>query len=424
MTEIELSTLLDLLPKYFPFNGLDKDLLTMLAKDISVKTEAAGFCLFEYGDFDTDEYYLISGTISLIAQDGRESLISTDCTNARFPVTRLRPRMYTAKAAGPISYFVIATSVLDELQNNTRKNINNALVKGVQQKAGEEGHSLIVEFEQELNTGRFVLPSLPEVALRIRELIDTPDYSMKDLARLVNTDPAIAAKLVKVANSVIYRGVHHCDDTQTAISRLGLITTRQLVTSFAVLALFETKSHLFKDHMQQLWEQSIEVAAYSYVLARALPHFNEAEALLAGLIHSIGEIVVLTYAERFYDLSTDENKLNIATTRLRGKLGEIILRRWNFTEDLITVARESGDWMRGSDSITNDESDFDYCDLVQIAKLYALQGKENINSSLPEINSVPAFEKLNKLQLSAEQTTAIIEQAKDQIAELRAIFNQ
>ncbi len=424
MTESDLSTLLELLPKYSPFNSLDKDLLAMLAKDISVKTGDVGLCLFEHGDFDADEFYLISGTISLIAQDGRENLISTDSTNARFPIARLRPRMYTAKAASPISYFVISASVLDELQSSIRKNDSNVLVKEMQQKAGEEGHSLIYEFEQELNTGRFVLPSLPEVAFRIRELIDNPDCSMEDLAKLVNTDPAIATKLVKVANSVMYRGASTCDDTQTAIARLGLITTKQLVTSFAVLALFETKSHLFKDHMRRLWEQSVEVAAYSYVLAKQLPRFNEEEALLAGLIHSIGEIVVLTYAERFYDLSTDENRLNIATTNLRGKLGEMVLSRWDFTEDLITVARESSDWMRGNGPIAEDGSDFDYCDLVQVATLYALQGKDDVSPSLPEINSVPAFEKLKKRQLSSEQTTAIIEEAKDQIAELRSIFSQ
>lgn len=423
MSETDLSTLLELLPKYSPFNSLDNDFLTMLARDISLKTGDVGQCLFESGDFDADEFYLISGTISLIAQDGRENLISTDSTNARFPIARLRPRMYTAKAATPISYFVISASVLDELQSSTRKNDSNVLVKEMQQKAGEEGHSLVYEFEQELNTGRFVLPSLPEVAFRIRELIDNPECSMEDLAKLVNTDPAIATKLVKVANSVMYRGASHCDDTQTAIARLGLTTTKQLVTSFAVLALFETKSHLFKDHMRRLWQQSVEVAAYSYVLAKQLPGFNKEEALLAGLIHSIGEIVVLTYAERFYDLSTDENRLNIATTNLRSKLGEMVLTRWDFTEDLITVARESDDWMRGSGSIAEDGSDFDYCDLVQVATLYALQGKENVSPPLPEINSVPAFEKLKKHQLTSEQTTAIVEAAKDQIAELRSIFN-
>lgn len=421
MAEEELSTLLEVLPNYSPFDRIDSGLLTQLAKDLTISHAAEGFTLFNSGDFDAEEYYLLSGTVSLLADDGRENLISAASDNVRFPIARLRPRKYTAKAKNAIRYFSISASVLDEIQNSMRKNDSKLMVQEMQHKAGEEGHSLLHEFEQELKNGRFVLPSLPEVAFRIRELIDNPDCSMADLAKLVNSDPAIATKLVKVANSVMYRGVNVCVDTQAAISRLGLVTTRQLVTSFAVLALFETKSHMFKDHMKRLWQQSVEVAAFSYVLAKQLPRFNEEEALLAGLIHSIGEIVVLTYAERFYDLSTDENRLNMATVNLRGHLGEMVLTKWGFNEELVTVAREAGDWMRGENSTVDDGSDFDYCDLVQVATLYALQGDES-NPSLPDMHSVPAFNKLKKRQLSTEQTSAIIKEAQQQIAELRQIF--
>ncbi len=421
MTESEQNTLLELLPNFSPFNGLDTGLLATLAKDIQIKSADQGFLLFESGAYDAEEYYLISGSIQLRAHDGRENTINANDNNARFPVARLRPRMYTAKAITPIKYFMISASVLDELQRSIRKMDSNVIMQEMQQRAGDEGHSLFYEFEQELNTGRFVLPSLPEVAFRIRELIDNPDCSMADLAKLVNTDPAIAAKLVKVANSVMYRGVNHCDDTLQAISRLGLITTKQLVTSFAVLSLFHTNSLAFTKRMKQIWQQSVEVAAYSYVLAKHLPRFNEEEALLAGLIHSIGEIVVLTYAERFYDLSTDQERLDMAIANLRGRLGEMVLSKWDFSEELVTVARECHDWLRGNGEIAEDGSDFDYCDLVQVAILYTLQGNEQ-PPSLPPVTSVPAFEKLKKRRLSTEQTTEILLQAQEQIADLRSIF--
>ncbi len=416
MSESDQSSLLELLVQYSPFDTIDQNLLTMLARDIEVRTASPGFTLFNCGDYDANDYYLITGSISLVARDGRENTVNINHANSRFPIARLRPRMYTAKAASNIRYFVVNASVLDELQRGIRANSSDLMVQEMRQKSDTEGHSLLHEFEQELNTGRFVLPSLPEVAFRIRELIDNPECSMDDLAKLVNTDPAIATKLVKVANSVMYRGVSQCVDTLAAISRLGLITTRQLVTSFAVLGLFKTDSHMFKDHMTKLWQQSVEVAAYSYVLAKQLPTFNEEEALLAGLLHTIGEIVVLTYAERFYDLSTDENHLNMAIANLRGPLGEMVLVKWDFNEELIKVARDSANWMRESD-----EDEFDYCDLVQVAMIYAVQGNED-NHALPEMNTIPAFNKLKKRQLSTEQTTEIIEQAQEQISELRQIF--
>jgi HD-like signal output (HDOD) protein len=421
MTDTELSSLLELLPNYSPFDALDQSLLTMLAKNISIKNHNTGFTLFQSGDYDADEYFLIKGSVTLVAHDGRENSISAGMDNARFPIARLRPRMYTAIAATPIRYFVISASVLDELQRSSRNANTNNMMLEMHQKSGDDGRSLLYEFEQELNTGRFVLPSLPEVAFRIRELIDDPEVSMAKLAKLVNTDAAIATKLVKVSNSVMYRGINHCDDTQAAISRLGLITTKQLVTSFAVLALFHTNSHSFQDHMTKVWRQSIEVAAYSYVLAKQLPRFNEEEALLAGLIHNIGETVVLTYAERFYDLSTDENRLNAAIASLRGKLGAMVLEKWDFSPELVTVAAHANDFNRGADGIADDGSDFDYCDLVQVALIYVMQNAVP-EQQIPDIDSIAAFKKLAKRQLSPEQTNTIIEEAQEQIAELRQIF--
>jgi len=414
MSEPKKPSTADILAQYSPFDGIDRKLLGLLAKDVDIRSAEDGHTLFRAGDYDADEFYLIKGAVKLKAQDGRESLISSGQNNARHPIARLRPRMYTAVASGKIDYFVVSASVLDELQRSLRGLSEELLVQEMQQKAGEEGHALMFEFEQELKAGRFILPSLPEVAFRIREMLANQDCNMSDVAKLVNTDPAIATKLVKVANSALYRGVSPCEDTLAAISRLGLITTKQLVTSFAVLSLFETKSHIFKDRMRNIWKQSVNVAAYSYVIAKQLPAFNPEEALLAGLIHAIGEIVVLTYAERFYDLTTDENRLSLTTTALRGPVGGMVLERWGFSTDLVTVAKESGNWLRDN----NDA--FDYCDLVQVAVLYSTQGSDGI-PSLPVESSVPAFVRLAKRQLTPEQINVIVREAEVQIAELRQI---
>ena len=408
--------ILEHLAKLSPFDNIDSQLLSKLAEDIEISSAKRGTLLFSIGDYDPNDYYLLDGSIKLLASDGREKVISAGDSSARFPIARLRPRIYTASANSDIRYFVVNDSVLEELLSSRRLAGSNLIVQNMQREAGEESRALLYEVEQDLHRGRFVLPSLPEVAFRIREMIDKQDCSMAELAKLVNTDPAIAAKLVKIANSVMYRGVSGCDDTQSAISRLGLITTRQLVTSFAVLELFKTNSSLFKYHMTLLWRQSIEVAAYSYVLAKQLPSFNEEEGMLAGLLHNIGELVVLSYAERFYDLSTCEKHLNITIASMRGPLGAKVLDEWGFSEDLVEVARHADHWLRDSD-----EDIFDYCDLVQVATLYALQGDEG-NPSLPDMHSVPAFNKLKKRHLSEEQISSMVQEAQLQIAELREIF--
>lgn len=404
------------LARFSPFDSIDPGLLAALGNDITTLTAESGFQLFRIGEYDAAEYYLLQGSVKLTAEDGREKMIVAGDNNARFPIARLRPRMFTARAQTDIRYFVIAASVVDELQGNLRQPDSPSPSETLRQQAAADEHAILHEFEQELDSGRFTLPSLPEVAFRIREMIEHPDCSVDQLAKVVNTDPAIAAKLIKVANSVMYRGVASCDDTLSAILRLGLITTKQLVTSFAVLALFETRSGTLKRYMREAWQQSVDVAAYSYVLARNIPGFNEEEALLAGLIHNIGEVVVLSYAERFYDISTDSEHLEMAIANLKGPVGARILSEWDFNPELIVVARDSGNWMRESD-----DEVFDYCDLIQVAMLYALQGNEG-NPSLPDMHSVPAFNKLKQRRLSEEQTSAMITEAQLQIEELREIF--
>jgi len=424
MSKSEATFLMELLPKYSPFDAIDSALLQTLATDIQIKTAAKGFCLFEHGDYDSDEYFLVSGSVHLVARDGREKIFNMNDNNAHFPIARLRPRMYSAVAATPIHYFVIAASVLDELQRSSRGSESTLLMQETQQNAGSEGSSLLYEFKQELNSGRFVLPSLPEVALRIRELIEQPDFHMADLAKLVNSDPAIAAKLIKSANSAMYRGVNQCDDTLAAIARLGLITTKQMVTSFAVLALFKTNSSAFQQRMQTSWRRSMMASSYCYILAKQLPGFNEEEALLAGLLHNIGEVVLLAYAERFSDLSSDEEQLDQLLQSLSGQLGEMVLTQWGFAQELITTARESHNWQRGLESSGQQESPaFDYCDLVQVSLLFAANNEPDFSLEVPPMTQVPAFNKLENRQLSGEQLQHIIQQAQEQLGDLKQLLS-
>lgn len=404
--------ILKIIRHYKPFDAIDEKLLEKLAEFIDIKVGKPGKELFAAGDYDADEYYLVKGKISLIAKDGRQSFIESGMDNIQYPIARLRPRMYTAKAATQVYYFVISKSVLDELQLSIQESNKDSMLEEMHAKSGADGSTLLQEFQQELDNGRFVLPSLPEVALKIGRMIEDPECSINDIATGVNADPAIAIKLIKTANSVIYRGVQPYKDTQSAISRLGLVTTKQLVTSFTVLELFQPESHVFKEYMQQIWRQSIEVAAYSYVIAKSLPTLDEAEAMLAGLLHNIGELVVLSYAGRFYDLVSDNNQLTTISMILRGKVGGMVLEKWGFSDELVTVARESSNWLRESDG------DFDYCDLVQVASLYAFESKDE--QALPTMQSVPAFQ---NLALSQEQANEIVAEAQDQINEIRGLFN-
>ncbi|MDQ7015421.1 MAG: HDOD domain-containing protein, partial [Gammaproteobacteria bacterium] len=93
------------------------------------------------------------------------------------------------------------------------------------------------------------IPSLPGLALRVRKAVLDPEIALSEVAILVQSDPAIASGLIQATNSVLNRGVVAVADCQGAVARLGLNTTRDLVTSFALHSLFRAKTPSVKKRM-------------------------------------------------------------------------------------------------------------------------------------------------------------------------------
>ena len=78
----------------------------------------------------------------------------------------------------------------------------------------------------DLNNDRLPLPTLPEVAIKVRETVDDDNATIRDIADIINTDAALSARIIQVANSALYRGISTADNVQMAITRMGLNTVR------------------------------------------------------------------------------------------------------------------------------------------------------------------------------------------------------
>lgn len=134
-----------------------------------------------------------------------------------------------------------------------------------------------------------------------------------------------------------------------------------------------------------------------------------------GLLHNIGMLPVLSYAERYPDIASDENILDAIVNSLKAEVGAIILTKWQFSQDFITVAKEAENWMRDSSAV-------DYADLVQVAKLHTYIGREHQEKNLPQLYSVPAFHKLGLDQDDPNKGLSIIAGANEQINEVRSLL--
>ena len=161
--------------------------------------------------------------------------------------------------------------------------------------------SLADKVQQELikaiENDQLVLPTLPEVALRVREAAEDPDVGIPTLARVIGNDTALTARIIKVVNSPLLRTNREINDLQMAISRLGINYTANLATGLDMEQMFQANTDAVDRKMREVWNKSSEIAAISHVLCRTFTRLPADQATLAGLVHQIGILPILTYAE-------------------------------------------------------------------------------------------------------------------------------
>jgi HD-like signal output (HDOD) protein len=157
------------------------------------------------------------------------------------------------------------------------------------------------------------------------------------------------------------------------------------------------------------------VAAICHELGRLTPGLSPDQALLCGLVNDIGVLPAIEAARAHPDLLDDPVKLEWIINHFKGGIGAAVLKEWGFTDEFIQVALHAEDWMR-------DESETaDYVDLVQVAKLHAAIGTPQMQH-LPRLDLIPAFHKLALGKLTPRHSLAILDNAKDEIEEIRQLL--
>lgn len=265
----------------------------------------------------------------------------------------------------------------------------------------------------DLKGGRLRLPSLPDLALKIRSAVNDPRRSVADIARLVQFDPALAARLIQIANSPLYRGTRKFDNCHSAITRMGLGAARDLVIAFTLRNLFQARMPLLRERLQQTWQHSCRVAAISSVLARLSPGLDPDRALLAGLVHDIGVLPLLQYIEML-SIEADVARLDSLTGRLRAPLGGFVLKTWQFEGDLADIPAQAEAWDRASGER------IDYADIVQVAHVHSQFGQGGYaGPPLPELR---AFRKLTLSKLGPGGSLELLEQSRQEIQQVMGIL--
>lgn len=406
----------DQLRRLSTLKDFEDDELIALSEKIEILHAKKGAVLIPLGSDHKDTFYLVDGKIILKAADGGSKVISHNDQTAKDPIARLRPSRFDVIAASKVAYLEISEQVLASM----REELSGVEVDTYE--VGEDGvedldteNQITFRLYEDLNKNTLLLPSLPETAVRVGQALATESADADKIARIIETDMAMTTKLIKAANSAFYGGSRQVQGLKDAIVRIGMKTTHKLVMSFALRELFRSPSKILTDHMKNLWDHSRQIAAISHVLAKKVGGFDPDHAMLAGIVHDVGTLIILNYARDFLESAESERQLDEAISKMRGQVGQMALSRWNFPQDLITSASEAENWHRAHDGPA------DYADIVITAQLIAFLNDEDI-AGLPQLSDCLPAQRLGLSDESTDNEDGLLAQAAEEISQAEAML--
>ncbi len=183
---------------------------------------------------------------------------------------------------------------------------------------------------------RLALPVISTTLMRVLRLLEKDSVAISELAIAIESDPALATKIVGVANSGFYGGIDSIGSVQDALMRTGLEQAKNIVAGVAIRSsVFRAPG--YEAVMDAMWKRSIATAFATLALLETDHRYRDS-AFLLGLVHDVGRIVMLaTAAVPLAQKGTvfSDEVLEEAGGAIRCELGAIALAAWTFDDDLI-----------------------------------------------------------------------------------------
>lgn len=188
------------------------------------------------------------------------------------------------------------------------------------------------------------LPTIPIVASKVLELLDKPDVELEEVADMILTDQVLAARVIKIVNSPLYRSSQEIKSVKRALVYLGFRHIRELALTCSFIEAFQGKDGAFD--VMTFWEHSFGVGIVAKIIAQRARYIDTEKAYLAGIIHDIGEVFLSYYYQKDFqrilqEIRSTPYKLVDAEDRFWGTnhsyIGVAIAQKWNFPPEYCEV---------------------------------------------------------------------------------------
>lgn len=261
------------------------------------------------------------------------------------------------------------------------------------------------------------LPALPQISAQFRKLVQT-NADLDDMAKLLKKDGVLVSKLIRVANSALYRGYGAVQTAEQAIGRVGLSETEKVVTAITSQKLFLIDRPKYRAMVRSLWEHSLATAYGAEILCQSLAKTLTIDAYTAGLFHDIGALALIDIIVKMdklgrYGHGIKSDDLFETVEQYHAMFGAKLLARWGFETDYIRVVQFHND-LDNADALTDELLIVHFANLVSKALGYTPFGQP------PTVELIEAPSTV-KLQLAGHQIATIQQKVKTRMRDTEVL---
>ena len=272
--------------------------------------------------------------------------------------------------------------------------------------------SFVKGLAAELSQGQVELPSVPDIVVRLQQTLSDENVTNEVVVRVIGSEPMLAGKLLTMANSVALNTAgRKIADLPTAVARVGFNIVRSAAISFAVEQLRKASEfrHL-EPQLDALWKNSVQIAAMCHVVARRFSSLNGDTALLAGLMHNVGRIYILTRASKYPTLTADPLTFNSIVRDWHANVAKALLENWKVADEIVEAVGGYEDLdrdARGPVTLT---------DVLSLATLL----ERNRNGAEMNVPDEKLIKGLKRMQLQVRDCHAVLDESAEEIAALKS----
>ena len=356
--------------------------------------------------------YLVEGSLHLFAGKEEVGVINAGTAEALKPLFLDKGAYQSARTNTVARIVKFGREQLNILLKEQQKNAISVMDVHV----GELDNLVFDDIVSAMETNSVTLASSAEGAEKILASYRTV-AGIPELAEVIQSDPGLAVHIVRAANSVDVGANDSTSSIRGAITRLGVEETQRTLTDLLQRNTLAPASEVIEKRLRRYMQRTRLSSAIVQVLASKIPHLKPEVAMMVALASDVGELLILTHANRHADRFSDEQELAGVIKNLRVIVSGWLMTHWDFPAEFVDACNIARDWYR------NHSGDITYTDLVTAA-LLIVQSEipESTHSSIPSANNLLLARRLQQAGIDLTSPGDIVKAATTRLVSVQALL--